>query len=426
MIHFSVLEGKRILDLNGRYVGSLVDLSVASEGKVPQIDAFITRINGERRKIPQYYVEKYDKEVHLNMPFAKIPIIKDDGTKLTLKGNILDMQIVDTAGLKVVRVNDVLLSVREGVFSVTSVDVGFRGFLRRLGIVKVDSIPFFSGIREQIIPWEFVAPLEVGKGKIQLNVPKEKLSKIHPADLADIMEDLSHRERAMIFRSLDSDFAAKTLKEAEPDVQRSVFKGLKPEKIADIVEELPPEEAAGLISLMPKKTASEILGLISPLDAKDIKEIMEYGHDTAGRLMSTTYIAVSEKATVEEVIEYLREASPDSHSIYYLYVVGENNTLSGVLSLRNLIVSKPKESIGNSMYKNVVSVNLNAKKDEIAAIISKYNLLALPVVNDSGQLEGIIRSDLVLELVMPKKWKERKVSAKRKSKKAEKGKRKKR
>ncbi len=415
MIYFSTLQGKPILDLNGRNVGSLMDFTIAYDGKNnAEIDSFVTKINGERRKIPQSFVLKFDKQIHLNVPFAKIPIIKDDETTLSLVNNILDMQIVDIEGMKVVRVNDIMLSVKENKFCVTSVDVGFKGFLRRLGAANIDNMPFANRVKEKIIPWEFVAPLEINKRKIQLNIPKTKLSKLHPADLADIMEDLSHRERAMIFRSLDEDFAAKTLVEAEPEVQKSAFKTLRPEKIADIMEEMLPEQAADIISIMPKRTASEILGLISPLEAEDIKEIMAYGKETAGGLMSTNYIAISEESTVDEVIQYLRDVSPDSHNIYYIYVVGKDNVLKGVLSLRNLIVSKGGEIIENIMFKNIISVSVKAKKEDIANLISKYNLLALPVINIKGQLEGIIRSDLVLELVMPKNWKTNKFMKKRK------------
>lgn len=406
MIYFSTLQGKQILDVNGRYVGNLIDFTITSDGtNNAAIDSFITKIDGQRRKIPQNFVLKYDQQIHLNAPFAKIPILNDDGSVLSIVNNILDMQIVDTEGMKVVRVNDILLSVKDEKFCVTSVDVGFKGFLRRLGLANADTMPIARNIKEKIIPWEFVAPLEVDKKKIHLNIPKQKLSKLHPADLADILEDLSHRERAMIFRSLDSDFAAKTLIESEPEVQKSAFKTLKPDKIAEIMEEMLPEEAADLIALMPKRTASEILGLISPLDAKDIKEIMQYGQDTAGGLMSTSYIAISKESTVDEVIQYLRDISPDSHNIYYIYVVGKDNVLKGVLSLRDLIVSKPHEIIENIMFKNIISVNVTTKKESIANLISKYSLLALPVVNKLGQLEGIIRSDLVLELVMPKNWK---------------------
>jgi magnesium transporter len=172
MIHFSTLKGKSIMDVNGRVVGPLIDFTILPDGKFARITSFVTKINGERRKIPQNFVVKYDKQIHLNCPFAKIPILKEDETEFSLVNNVLDMQIVDTEGLKVVRVNDILLSLRDGALSVTSVDVGFKGFLRRMGLEKFSIV---KKIKDQIIPWEFVAPLELKTKKIQLNIPKTKL-----------------------------------------------------------------------------------------------------------------------------------------------------------------------------------------------------------------------------------------------------------
>lgn len=404
MIHFSTLKGKEILDLNGRVVGPLVDLTITPEGKFAKVTSYVTKINGERRKIPSKNVVKYDKQIHLNAPFAKIPILKEEENEFSLVTHVLDMQIVDTEGLKVVRVNDVLLSVKDGILSVTSVDVGFKGFLRRLGLERFNLV---KKMKEQIIPWEFVAPLELHMKKIQLNIPKDKLSKLHPADLADIMEDLSHQERAMIFKNLDEEVAAKTLKESTIKVQKSIFKNLKPEKIIEILEELRPEEAADLLFEMPEHEAEEILTRLKPEMVLEIKEIMKYGKESAGGLMSTSYLSVSSKSTAEDVINYLRELAPDAQNIYYIYVLGEENILLGILSLRNLIVAKPKELVENIMNKRVTSVNLSAKKEDIANMVSKYNLLSIPVINDKGHLEGVIRSDTILDHSIPKRWKGR-------------------
>lgn len=404
MIHFSRLKGKQILDVNGRVIGPLIDLTIIPDGKFAKVTSYVTKINGERRKIPSKIVVKYDTQLHLNCPFAKMPILKEEESEFSLVNNVLDMQIVDTEGLKVVRVNDVLLSVKDGTLCVTSVDVGFKGFLRRLSLEKFGIV---KKMKEQIIPWEFVAPLELNTKKIQLNIPKDKLSKIHPADLADIMEDLSHNERAMIFKTLDEEVAAKTLKESTIKVQKSIFRSLKPDKIKEIFEELRPEEAADILFEMADDEAESILFMLKEEMVKEIREIMRYGKESAGGLMSTSYIAVSSKSSAEEVIDYLRELAPDAQNIYYLYVVGEDTALLGILSLRNLIVAKPKEKIENIMSKRVMSVNLSAKKEDVANLISKYNLLAVPVVNDKGHLEGIIRSDMILDHSIPKKWKGR-------------------
>lgn len=404
MIHFSTLKGKQILDVNGRIVGPLIDFTILPDGKFARITSFVTKINGERRKIPHKFVVKYDKQIHLNYPFAKIPILKEEENEFSLVNNVLDMQVVDTEGLKVVRVNDVLLSMRDDALAVTSVDVGFKGFLRRMGLEKFSIV---KKIKDQIIPWEFVAPLELKTKMIQLNIPKTKLSKLHPADLADIMEDLSHRERAMIFKTLDEDVAAKTLKESTTKVQKSIFRNLPPKKIADLLDELAPEEAADLLFEMPEKDAREVMNLLTNSNIKDIREIMTYGKETAGGLMKTNYIAVSSKSTAEEVINHLRKITPSASDLYYIYVLGDEGVLLGILSLKSLIIAKPDEIAENFMHKKLISVNLLTKKEEIANIISKYNLIALPVVNDKNQLEGVIRSDTILDISIPQRWKGR-------------------
>ncbi len=402
MIHFSTIKGKNIMDVNGRIIGPLIDFTITPEGKFARITSFVTKINGERRKIPHKFVIKYDKQIHLNAPFAKIPILKEEENEFSLVNNVLDMQVVDTEGLKVVRVNDVLLSVRDNALAVTSVDVGFKGFVRRVGLEKFS---IFKNVKDQIIPWEFVAPLEINTKKIQLNIPKTKLSTIHPADLADIMEDLSHKERAMIFNTLDEEVAAKTVRESTTKVQKSIFKNLSPEKIAELLDELQPEEAADLLFEMPENEASEVMNLLKNTNIKEIREIMTYGKETAGGLMKTNYIAVSSKTTAEDVIDHLRKITPNASDLYYIYVLGEQGVLLGVLSLKNLIVANPKEIAENLMHKRMTSVNLRTKKEEIANIISKYNLIALPVVNDKGQLEGVIRSDTILDISIPERWK---------------------
>lgn len=411
MIHFSTLKGKSIMDVNGRALGPLIDFTIIPEGKFARITSFVTKINGERRKIPQKFVVKYDKQIHLNIPFAKIPIIKEEENEFSLVTNVLDMQIVDTEGLKVVRVNDVLVSIREGALVVTSVDVGFKGFLRRIGLEKFSIV---KKIKDQIIPWEFVAPLELNTKKIQLNIPKTKLSTLHPADLADIMEDLSHRERAMIFRTLDEEVAAKTLKESTAKVQKSIFRNLDPKKIAELLSELAPEEAADLLSEMSEKESREVMNLLKS-NVKEIREIMTYGKETAGGLMKTDYIAVSSKSTAEEVINHLRKNVSNANELYHIYVLGEGGVLLGVLSLKNLIIAKPDELAENLMHKRLISVNLLTKKEEIANIISKYNLIALPVVNDKTCLEGVIRSDTILDISIPQKWKGRVYHKKRRN-----------
>ncbi len=345
------------------------------------------------------------------MKQKEIPFVIPEDCDILLSETLLDKQIIDTDGLKVIRVNDVLLTKTDDKLCITAVDVGTRGLLRRLGVEDLLS-PIIEKVGNKLIAWEYVEPLNMyAEGSacqnIQLKIPRSKLAEVHPADIADLMEELSHKERAMVFNALDSQTAAETLAEAAPEVQQSVVKNVKKSKLAEIFEHLAPDEAVNLISVLQKRVANELLGLIKPEKAKKIKELVEYDKDFAGSMMNPTFTSVPNYYTADQTIKYLRKIMVTAQHIFYVYVVDKDDNLVGVLSLRSLILAQPNDLVETFMRGKVISIDAKAPKKDAAKTILKYNLLALPVVSETGKLLGVVTIDDVLEKVAPSEWKKK-------------------
>jgi len=401
-MYFSELRGKQVFDAAGEKLGALDDLIVLDGPTHAEVIALTYASEGRKKKVSWQFVAAINKGVQLKVKRENLSFLNINDSDISLKDNILDKQLIDINGLKVVRVNDIILSKAEDKFVVTSVDVGMKGFVRRLGL----------GVEAKgsnIIPWEYVEPLQSDSKDLRLKVSRHKLSTLHPADIADIMEELSHHDRAVVFTSLDDKTAAETLLELKPEVRSSVFRGIKSKRVATILEKIPADEAADLLSVLSEGKANELLNLMNPETVKNIMELLEYPEESAGRVMSTDFIAITENFSVQETIEKLREIAPSTENIFYLYVVDQAGHLVGVLSLRQLIISQPNIQVSEIMEKDVIKINTEATKEEAAKIIFKYNLLALPVTNPNNELEGIITVDDVLGAYAPKEWKKKKL-----------------
>jgi Mg/Co/Ni transporter MgtE len=328
--------------------------------------------------------------------------------EILLKGDLLDKQIVDIEGRKVIRVNDVRLDEIDGAFRVVAVDVGAAGLLRRLGspwvtIARNMKLP----VPARYIDWEDVDPLESTIAGIRLRVPHAKLGQLHPSDLAAIIDQLTPRDRAGVLASLDDEAVADAMEEMEPDTQVDVLEDLAPERAADILEEMSPDDAADLVADLDQDTRDVILSHMEQDEAAEVQELLGYPEDSAGGIMTTEYIALDERLTAAQAIERLRELEPDAETIYYVYVTDDDGRLVGVLSLRDLIVAAPAVAIGSVMIREPVAVGVLAGQDEVAEVVAHYNLLAVPVVDDEARLVGIVTVDDAIDTVIPTAWKKR-------------------
>ena len=324
--------------------------------------------------------------------------------ELLLKDALLDKQVVDTDGAKIRRVNDLhFLKTRHGLHLV-HVDVGFRGLIRRVGFVKIfDAVLnalFDFKLTDHLIPWKFTQPLS-SPDLLRLNIAQNRLSQIHPADLADILEELDIKQRTAVFQALDVETAAETLEETDPKIQVSLINELNSEKASDIIEEMALSEAADLIGDLPKAKAETILKEMEQDIAEDVKELMTHPEGEAGGMMTTSYLSFSPQTTVREALDRFRREAEDIDLVYYVYVTDEDEHLQGVISLRDLVLAEPDQKLADIMDERVVFVKLDDKHDTIAEQFAKYALTAIPVVDEEEKMQGTIIFKNLLEIVAP-------------------------
>ena len=412
MIYLSQAIGRPVSDRQGDRIGTVADLIVALGGRYPPVTGLVMSTAGRRRIfLPWSHVESIDQQgARLRSHTLDIDRFEQRPNELLLFEDLQDKQIVDIDGRKVVRINDLRLDHIEGRLHLVAVDVGAAGLLRRLGMEG----PFRTLARnlrlqvpERYIDWEDVDPLESSIASIRLRVPHVGLRELHPADLASIIDELAPRDRAGILAALDDEAAADAIEEMEPETQVEVMEDLTPERAADILEEMSPDDAADLVADLSEAARREILPLMERDEADEVRQLLGYPEDSAGGIMTTEFIAIPEDLTAAQTIDRLRELEPDAETIYYIYVVDPAGRLAGVLSLRDLIVAQPDQLVREVMIKEPVAVGLLADQDEVAQVVARYNLLAVPVVDDEGRVAGIVTVDDAIDTVLPTAWKRR-------------------
>ncbi len=411
MLYLSQAIGRPVRDRNGEPIGKVADLIVALGDRYPPVTGIVVETDRRRIFLPWSSVESLDASgARLKTPTIDIDKFRQRPDEILLRADLMDKQIVDIDGRKVVRVNDLRLDEVDGALHLVAVDVGAAGLLRRLGI-EAGSRRIAGGLRrplpERYIDWEDVDPVETSIASIKLRVPHGGLAELHPADLATIIDQLAPRDRAGVLASLDDEAVADAIEEMEPDTQVEVLEDLAPERAADILEEMSPDDAADLVADLSDEARDEILALMEAEEKTEVQELLAYPEDTAGGIMTTEFVAVPAHLTAAETIDRLRELEPDAETIYYVYVVDEEERLVGVLSLRDLIVSPPDARIEQAMIDEPVAVGVLADEDEVAEVVAHYNLLAVPVVDDEGRLVGIVTVDDAIDTVLPSAWKKR-------------------
>jgi CBS domain-containing protein len=409
VLFLSQIVGRPVRDPADEPVGTIADLIVAIGDQYPPVTGLVVKNEGRQIFVPWRSVERLDAAgARLRARTIDIGKFQRREDEILLKGDLLDKQIVDIEGRKVIRVNDVSLDKVEGSYRVVAVDVGAAGLLRRLGgpwvtLARNMKLP----VAARYIDWQDVDPLESTIAGIKLRVPHAKLAQLHPSDLADILEDLAPRDRAGVLAALNNEAVADAMEEMEPDTQVDVLEDLAPERAADILEEMSPDDAADLVADLDQDTRDEILAHMEADEAEEVQELLGYPEDSAGGIMTTEYIALEEHLTASEAIDRLRELEPDAETIYYVYVTDEDEHLTGVLSLRDLIVAAPDATIASVMIRELVAVSVLADQDEVAEVVAHYNLLAVPVLDDEGRLVGIVTIDDAIDTVIPTAWKKR-------------------
>jgi magnesium transporter len=411
MLFLSRLVGRPVRDRHGESFGKIRDLIVALGEQYPPVTGLVVRVAGGRDIfLPWTDVEEIDADgARLRTTLIDMASFRRRPNEIRLWLDLLDKQIVDVEDRKIVRVNDIQLAPVDGRLRLVAVDVGLAGILRRLGL----SGPGERLARalhleaENYIEWEDVDPVESSVSSLKLRVPHEALGTLHPADVAHIVEQLAPRDRTGILAALDDERAADVLEELAADDQVDILEALSPEKAADILEEMGPDEAADLVADLSEERQEQLLSLMEPEEASDVRELLAYGEETAGGLMTTDFITVTPEMTAQQVIERLRELHPDADQVYYLYVTDADGTLVGTITLRGLIVAAPGTPVRDFMRPDPISVGVDLDAEQVGAAIARYNLLALPVVDAEGRVQGIVTVDDAFERALGEGWRKR-------------------
>jgi len=331
---------------------------------------------------------------------------------LLLVENILDRQIVDLNGRKLVRVNDVrLATLPAGTFAV-AVDVGIEGLLRRIGIaapIKRALSLFRVNIPAKFILWDDVQAIDFSNLNIKLSKSYAKLQTLHPSDLADILEDLGKKSSTSVFSALDEEKAADVLEELETDAQIHIIESLPLDKVADVLDKMPADEVADILDELEDDKAELLLKEMEAETSQEVRELLEYDDNLVGSIMTTDYLSFPASKTVDEVLQELRSRKPEPAELYNMFVTEKNDRLIGTFNLRDLVVSEPDKRISDIMKSEPVSLYDDQKKRAIAEIVSKYNLLAVPVIDENDQLQGmVVVDDVVEDLINKRRTRKRK------------------
>lgn len=404
--YFSRITGRKIVNDFGIKVGKISDLVVLLDKDLvrPKIIAIQikTRDGVKTVDFSNFKIDKIGGQYVFNCNELLDISIEDKETMLLGK-NVMDRQLVDMDGRKLVRVNDIRLAVLAGNTYMLAVDVGLQGLLRRLGIAKplMRLLKVFkTTLSSHLILWEDVETVDYGHAGIKLTKDYSNLSKLHPSDLADIIEELDKNTRFAIFSSLDQEKAADVLEELEPNVQKTIIESMALDKAADILEMMPADEVADLLEELREEQAEALLAEMEDEASDEVRELMDYPDHSIGSAMTTDYISFNENNTVEETIAELRRLSPEAEDIYYLYIVDEAEKLLGTVSLRDIVVGEPKTRLSEIMNRDVISVLDTDKMKSINEIISKYSLMAVPVVDEDEAMVGVVViNDVVFDLL---------------------------
>jgi magnesium transporter len=412
MTTFALTEllGRPVVDAAGNAAGRLRELVLAPQEDRARISSFIVKTKSGDRMLPFQGITAVNSSLHTssNSSEWKAP----DGTEgfLLLGRDLLDQQVIDVHGRKVVRVNDVDLHQDivddRVVLRVGSVDVGLRGAIRRLlkGVVPMPALKtVLRQIPERPIPWDFVDLIETDPARrVKLKISHERLAKLHPADIADIVEELAPDEREAVFETLDEQVAAGALEEVDPKVQKAIVESLDSDRAADIVEEMDPDAAADLLGDLTEERTSQILREMAPEERKEMAELLEFKENTAAGRMNTEYLALDLNATAQEAIDALRDFEGGVETVNTMYLVDSNGTLAGAVPLIQLVIGNPEDQLISLSQEPLISCEEHTGEIEVAELFDKYNLLTLPVVDKHKKLVGVITSDDVISMLRSK------------------------
>lgn len=398
-----------VVDAAGEKIGIVNDLGIATGEVFPRVTALAFQGPGKTPFMISWrkYVERFDDDgVYLKYPATDIRFSYLQPDEVLLACDIMNKQIVDTQGMKVVRVNDIKLSTTgENQLRLLGAEVGARGLLRAIHplfervTVKVAKM-LGKPLPEDIIAWSYMDLLERSTKQIKLSVSHKTLSELHPADIADIIEQLDPRLRTQVFAQLDTEQAAEAIAELDDDeLMTEMLEGLSDREASTMLATMDPDDAAALIEELDYEKAEKLLRLMGVKEEKAIRDLLGYEEDTAGRIMTNQFVALPATATVQDAIDALRDLDEDFESIYYVYTTDAEGALTGVLSMRSLVVADHTDRLKDLAYRDVVWVAPDLDQEQVADEMTKYDLVAMPVCDENRHILGIVTVDDALDVI---------------------------
>lgn len=410
----SALMGTAVRDEDGGVFGHVREFVVAPEIDTSHVYGLVIGlVKGKRGTRPSLVLISDLKlnasdELYLRRGASPV-LLRSDESHLMLERDLLDQQIIDVHGRKVVRVNDVelLWEASEAEDSglalrIAEVEVGLRGAIRRLlkGLHTSTADRIASHFSASIIPWDFVDLIDRDPARrVKLKVEQDRLAQMHPSDIADILEELAPAERQALFISLNEEIAAEALEEVKPKMQQALIESLDSGQIADIVEEMDPGAAADLLSELPDERSEAILGEMEPEERQEVEELLEFSGDSAAGRMTTDYIALPATAILAEAIDALRQFEGDIDIVTDIYLLDEDGRIVSLIPLVQLLLATPDTALSSLPHGHVVTCDIDANGRRVAELFDKYNLRALPVLDREKRLVGVVHAEQVIALL---------------------------
>ena len=410
MLYLTEILELPVYDASGKKIGRVAEVAAASVNQPPRVTLLLLK-NGKdalTRSVPFEDVSSLSVDaVRLRISGEQVQSFQPDESLLLLRKDLLDQQIIDVNGRKVVRINDLSLEERTAdsrpELRIHAVDIGLGGAVRRLlsGVVPRPWLrKIETRLQQSSIPWGFVDLLEPDPHRrVKLNISHRVLAKLHPADLADIMEELAPKERHAIFNDLDSSVAAEALSEVDPKMQVSIVESLDTARAAEILEEMPPDAAADLLADLPEETASELLQDMEREGAQELGELLEFAENSAGGLMTTDYVALPDTADVKTAQTLIAALPELPENMTTIFLVDADGRLAGSVALAKLLITAPEQKLLELRSEPPLSVTGESPAGDVIELFDKYNLLTLPVVEDDQRLVGAVTVADVISLL---------------------------
>lgn len=403
MSFLSQVRGRPVFDADGARVGTLRDLLITADSPYPPISAVVVGDAAGLHAVPWSGVASVAAQgatLKRSFKAANFPAPTDD--VIWLARDVLDKQIVNTTGARLVRVNDVALTQLDSDLRVAGVDNSTLGLLRRIGLGRF----LLSRAAPRLIDWEQV-DITPALGEIRLRIPYDRLQKMHPADIAEVVSQMSPAEAADVLEALDDETAARAMAELSEEHQAAVLSAMEPEEAADVLEEMEPDEAADVLGDVREERAEELMALMEPSAADEVRNLMAYDEDTAGGLMNTSVVTVPQGATLADAIAAVRRASGDGDEISQVYVVDADGHVMGHISLAALLVNPPGVNVNTVMQRDIYTVRIDDTDEEVARMLVHYGLLSVAVVDAEDRLMGEVAIADAIDLFAPRAWRTR-------------------